>query len=147
MILLSLALWIVTLIAPAGPRICPAGAFLQHDMAGVYEMTTMRLTVDGCGASQLDWLNYYGEHQALYYSDSRLAGGGVIAWGIQPDPILNAYLDSSQVLGIKPAEPGWIQVATFTPGGQEIQQIYRLRKVATWPASFISPTHLVSISA
>lgn len=137
-LLLSLVAWAfwmtrvvgaAELAAPARPvsEICQPGQFQQHDMAGTYESRYMLLIMYPCGGSALSWMNDYGEHTAVYYSEDRLPGGGVVAYGYMPDPDIHAYLDSVDVLMIKPAEPGWVHVYPVTEGGV-IQRMYRLMK-------------------
>lgn len=136
---LAFLIWIVLVAAsPAGvghaapliPRQgCPPNVVMQQDMAGLYESGSMSFLVHACGASSLIWQNAYGQHSAIYVTEKLLPGGGYIAWGYQPDPELQAYMDSSVLLAFKPAEPGYIQLATFTRDGNQIVSVYTLRKV------------------
>lgn len=116
--------------APLQPQprtICQLGEFQQHDMAGWYEEPAMLLIMEPCGVNIIAWINPYGEHVAAYESWQRVPGGGVRAYGFMPDPNINAYMDSVIDIAIKPAEPGWVQVATIDER-DFIKRIYRLRK-------------------
>jgi len=106
---------------------CRAGSFEQNDMAGVYESSQMMLEVYPCGGSTVFWMNSYGEHQSVYLSVDRLPGGGLLTEGYMPDAKHGGYLDSLRTLAIKPAEKGWIQVATITDD-DHVHRIYRLMK-------------------
>lgn len=128
------SLWIpgVASAAPLQPQPqpfsgCARGVLDQSDMAGRYESPYMLVVVSPCEIVQLAWMNAYGEHTAMYLSRDRLPGGGVVSFGFIPDPKIGAYLDSSVVFLIKPAEKGWVEVATITPTN-EIQNVYRLQK-------------------
>lgn len=116
--------------APA-EQVCQATAFRQHDLAGTYESSAMRVIVFPCGGITIHWLNQFGEHGAAYGSYLRVPSGGVIAQGIYPDPVVG-YLDGAFILGVKPAEVGWVQIYTATNAG--IVGEYRLRKIAGAPA-------------
>lgn len=113
----------------AAQALCQPGAFQQGDMAGVYESweSQMRLTVYPCGGTHLLWSNWTGTHEAGYVGSERLPGGGVVARVAIPDPMVRS-LDNRNALAYKPAEPGYIQVITVGPFGEEIS-IYRLRKM------------------
>ena len=120
---------------PAAPNIvCNPGTFPQHDMAGMYESSQMLLEMYPCGGLVVFWQNDYsryygGEFSSVYFSEDRLPGGGVIAYGYRPDVRLNAYLDSVSVIAIKPVEPGWVHLYTITDTGV-IKRYYRLMKTA-----------------
>jgi hypothetical protein len=94
----------------AHAQACATQAFRQYDMAGVYT-----------SASQMMRVEVY----PWYYSVQRLPGGGI---GMRVYPDSPEKLDSAQTLGIKPAEPGYIQVITVSPYG-DILGIYRLQKI------------------
>jgi hypothetical protein len=106
---------------------CASGTFDQTDMAGSYESSAMLVEMTPCGAVAVSWMNAYGEHYAVYLSAERLVGGGVVAYGYMPDPKLGAYLDSAPLFAVKPAEKGWVQVASVTED-HEVQSVYRLKK-------------------
>jgi hypothetical protein len=114
--------------APLQPA-CKVEAFRQHDMTGTYVSQYMQLDVFPCGGSSIVWTNAYGQHGSVYYSAERLPGGGIIAIGVIPDPVSGGYLDSCLTIIVKPAEVGYVEVATFT-ANDDIQAIYRLRKVS-----------------
>jgi hypothetical protein len=111
----------------AHAQACATQAFRQYDMAGVYTSASqmMRVEVYPCGGTFVMWDNSYGTHYAGYYSVQRLPGGGI---GMRVYPDSPEKLDSAQTLGIKPAEPGYIQVITVSPYG-DILGIYRLQKI------------------
>jgi hypothetical protein len=106
---------------------CAPGTFDQTDMAGRYESSAMLVEMTPCGAIAVSWMNTYGEHYAVYLSAERLVGGGVVAYGYMPDPKLGAYLDSAPLFAVKPAEKGWVQVASVTED-HYVQSVYRLKK-------------------
>jgi hypothetical protein len=108
---------------------CYDWAFRQHDMAGVYQSIhdQMRVTVYPCGGVDVLWSNPFGTHRASYYGVERLPGGGVIARIALPDPSVGS-LDGRDVVGLKPAEAGWIQAITMGPFGDNMR-VYRLRKI------------------
>lgn len=114
-------------VPPERQTECSPNQFDQRDMAGTYESQWMFVQIFPCGPIGVMWINLYGEHIALYWTVDRVPGEGVLAYGYQPDREINAYLDSTPMLGIKAAEPGWIQVATFSEDNKVVQQ-YRLRK-------------------
>jgi hypothetical protein len=115
--------------AYAQPAPCAPGLLNTEDMAGVYIGMDgpMRVQIYPCGGTTLLWDNTYGRHLALYTVADRLPGGGVIASGSKPDAAVG-YLDNAYTLGIKPAEPGFVQVITVDPYGQFVG-FYRLKRV------------------
>lgn len=121
------AAYAAPLIPPERQTECSPNQFDQRDMAGTYEATWMLVQIFPCGPIGVVWTNLYGEHVALYMGVDRIPKEGLIAYGYSPDPRIDAYLDSTPMLGIKAAEPGWIQVATFNEDSKVVQQ-YRLRK-------------------
>jgi hypothetical protein len=123
---LSLFAWVPT--ADAAPRPCPTDAVQAWDMSGVYESQYMLLVVDGCGTAHLSWLNQFGEHRSSYAVVDTLPRGGYIAYGYAPDPGLGLFLDNMPVLVIKPAERGYIQIASVESDVRTVYQVYRLRK-------------------
>lgn len=108
---------------------CGAGAIDQRDVAGVYisSENLMRLTIYPCTGSVLLWSNTYGTHEAGYIAAERMPDGGLIARVYQPDPYVRS-LDGRNVIGVKPAEVGWIQIITIGPFADD-PHIYRLKKV------------------
>lgn len=88
----------------------------------------MLVEVAPCGATMIFWLNDYGEHYALYIVEDRLPDGSMLAYGYAPDPEINAYLDSSPMVAIKPAERDHIQVITLR--STLVYRTYRLTKTA-----------------
>jgi hypothetical protein len=136
----TLLLLLAVLIAPATTYAesaheqagCTWDALRQDDMAGVYESAFMRLEVYPCGGVYLRWINAYGDHSAAYGSIDRLSQGGVVAVGISPDPSTRLYLDGRAMLLIKPAEPGFVQVASMD-STTDLGGVYRLAKTGTYP--------------
>lgn len=114
--------------APLG-QACQANAFRQHDMAGRYASDAIMLEIYPCGGSTIAWSNAYGTHAASYYGAIRLPGGGIGARGIRPDTITGGWPDDAEVIGFKPAEPGYIQVFTVDRFGNVVG-VYRLRKLS-----------------
>lgn len=127
----AIAALLAVLLLPldAHAQECQPGAFRQDDMAGVYESAEaqMRLSVFPCGGTHLLWSNAYGTHQAVYYGEERLPSGSIVARLAEPDPFVRS-LDGRNNLGFKPAEPGYIQIITIGPFGED-GRIYRLRKM------------------
>lgn len=134
----ALALVVAVLLAltPGGAHAqgCAAGAFTQFDMAGTYEAEYMRLVIYPCGGVSVAWNNAYGTHAAAYVGFNRLAGNGIMARGLMPDPMAGGYLDDSVYLGIKAAEPGWVEMGTYGPSpdpyNMPVKALYRLRKMS-----------------
>lgn len=112
---------------PAAP--CKPDSFLQHDIAGVYENYHIQVEVFPCGGVVIFWINDWGEHAAVYYSEQRISTGGVFMAGYMPDQELGAYLDSVPYVAFRPAEPGWIQITPFSDRGEKVRD-YRLKKVS-----------------
>ena len=109
---------------------CPAGTLPQHDLAGIYVDPTlpMRVQVYPCSGVRVLWDNAYGRHEAYYSMTIRAPGDGVIGHGHTPDPGVG-YLDNAYTIGVKAAEPGFVQLVTVSPYG-EIVGVYRLPKVS-----------------
>lgn len=126
----ALALSFAPPAAQAAPaeQACDPGAFRQHDMAGVYvdPIVMMRVEVFACGGIYVQWDNVYGTHAAAYFTNTRLSGGGVAA---TVAPASGTPLDGSRRLGVKPAEPGYVQVITLGVY-DETYRVYRLRKIS-----------------
>lgn len=108
---------------------CNPGVITQFDMAGVYTSmeSLMRLTVYPCGGMHLLWSNPAGTHEAVYATTERLPADGVIARIYQADPFVRS-LDGRNVIGVKPAEPGFIQIITMGPFLDDVR-VYRLQKM------------------
>lgn len=114
---------------PAYAQACPAGTLWQGDMAGVYLDPTlpMRVQVYPCSGVHILWDNAYGRHSAYYRMTIQAPGGGVIGHGFEPDPHVG-YLDNAYTIGVKPAEPGFVQLITVDPYGNFVG-VYRLPKL------------------
>lgn len=127
------ALLVIAALAPtpeaAAAQGCLPGAFRQDDLAGTYisPENRMRLTVFPCGGSVVLWENHFGMHEAGYRGQERVEGGGFFARLAIPDPVVRS-LDGRDMIWVKPAEPGWVQIVTVSPFGDEIK-VYRLRKL------------------
>ena len=127
LIVAILALAFVLTPSPAAAQGCNQGGLDQSDFAGVYISPAhqMRVEVFPCGGLGITWDNAYGRHQAAYVSIERLEGGGVI--GRRMDGYAPVTLDNANGVIVKPAEPGWIEVMTFSPYGD--MRVYRLAKL------------------
>lgn len=132
-VLTALALALVVVVAGAGvaqaapaEQLCDpaAGGIAQHDFAGVYVSAVhqMRVEVFPCGGIFLQWTNPYGDHHAVYVTQRRLGDGTIIAEHARAE-----RLDGSYAMGLKPAEPGYVQLITADRYGSDVR-IYRLRK-------------------
>jgi hypothetical protein len=108
-------------------QMCTPGVITQHDLAGTYlsAQRTMMAVVYPCGGIYMEWTNAYGQHGATYVT-SRHLPDGVIGTVHANSP---ERLDTSNVLGIKAAEPGWVQVFTVNEF-DNLERTYRLRKVS-----------------
>lgn len=124
------ALLFALIPSAASAQTCLPGQIDQSDMAGVYDMpeSPMTVRIAPCGAIFVVWSNGLGRHEAIYTSGVRLAGGEILAGVVQPDPWVGS-LDNQTTVGIKPAEPGYIQVVTFNRQEDWIK-VYRLRQIA-----------------
>jgi hypothetical protein len=120
---------VLALLASPAPALaqggCPPNG-ATADMAGVYVSpeSQMRVTVLPCSYVHVRWQNAYGEHEAYYAATQRVDTGGIIGRIVSGD----VGLDARQTIGVKPAEPGYVQVFTISPYGTDLQ-IYRLSKV------------------
>lgn len=106
---------------------CNQAGMDQADFAGIYvsNIEQMRVEVFPCGGLLITWDNPYGRHQADYVSYERMESGGLIA---RHAGSYSPYgLDAAQNVMVKPAEPGYVQVATVSPYGDV--KIYRLQKL------------------
>jgi hypothetical protein len=136
-ILVGLLIYLLLMALNVGPAsaapfypevVCKEGTFHQHDIAGVYETPWMQVIVAPCGGVQVTWVNDYGEHTVVYFSEARVPTGGVVMGGYTPDPELHAYLDSVPYAAITPMEPGYIKLTSLTYDGYKVRE-YRLRKI------------------
>lgn len=108
---------------------CLSGQFAQADIAGVYENVAapMTVAVSPCGAVLIRWANASGWHDASYRTQHRMPDGGLIARVTNPDPWVGP-LDGQMGLGLKPAEPGFLQMMTANQA-EDWVRIYRLKKI------------------
>jgi hypothetical protein len=120
-LLLLVATVTTTHAAPASQQ-CVPNAVTQRDLAGFYESSTMRLSIYPCGGSYLEWTNDYGTHAAAYVTVQHLSDG-VVA---EREYVTPFYLDTSEYIAYKAAEPGYVQIITNGPGGL---RTYKLRKM------------------
>lgn len=114
--------------APAEAPRCYNTGTPTYDMAGLYFAPDLdaAIEVNACGGVQITWDNQSGRHTALYGAVDRLPGGGFIAKAdVAVDGI---FPNGSNVIGIKPAERGTIQLITTDSAGN-ITGVYRLTKV------------------
>jgi hypothetical protein len=125
---LALALSVVPGAAQAAPaeQPCYIEAHTARDMAGTYTSSLMTVVVHPCGGVFVEWENGYGVHTAVYATQARVPGQGIIA---RSDPANVRRLDTSSVLGVKAAERGFVQVFTVNDITGE-ERVYRLRKIA-----------------
>lgn len=95
------------------------------DMAGLYVSpeSQMRVTVYLCGIEAL-WANDDGTHRAEYTIVEHLHTGVLIGRSFA-----GPGLDNRMTLGVKPAEPGYIEAFTMSPFMTDLR-IYRLRKIS-----------------
>lgn len=109
---------------------CGYNAVSQTDMAGVYvnPASPMRVEVFPCGGMFVQWIDQLGiEHRAVYATTDRLPGGGYISAGLSNQH--GVFLDNSYRLLVKPAEPGFVQVATPS-AYDETFRVYRLKRIS-----------------
>jgi hypothetical protein len=114
--------------APA-PQTCGAGMFEQVDMAGTYlsDEIRLRVRVYPCGGTTVLWDDGSGLRQASYLGQERVPGGGYMARLTVPDPVARS-LDGRNVILVKPAEAGLVQLVTASQFGDDIR-VYRLYKL------------------
>jgi hypothetical protein len=107
---------------------CAPGVPSAADLASVYRSfeAAMQITVYPCGVEVL-WSNENGTHRAGYAITGRFNDGGLLARIQEPDPWVGS-LDGRVGIGVKPAEPGFLQVITTGPFADNVR-IYRLQKV------------------
>lgn len=123
-----LCLLAVLLVPTPAHASCNQGGMDQSDFAGLYvsNVEQMRVEVFPCGGLLITWDNAYGRHQADYVSLRRMEGGGLIA---RHAGTYSPYgLDATQNVIVKPAEPGFVQVATASLYGDF--RVYRLQKIS-----------------
>lgn len=85
----------------------------------------VRVGARGSGV-EIAWDNESGRHIALYGAVDRLPGGGFVAKADVADG--GIFPNGANVIGIKPAERGTIQLLT-TNGDGDITGVYQLIKV------------------
>lgn len=127
--LCAVLLLVTALPCTAAAQTCHPGLIAQGDLAGTYvsQESLMRLTIYPCGGSHLLWSNTYGTHEAVYVTSERLPDGGLVSALYQPDPVVGS-LDGRNTIGVKPAEPGYLQLVTIGPF-LDNPRVYRLRKM------------------
>ena len=126
-VLVAIALSVVPTAAQAAPaQPCYIEAHTARDMAGTYTAPGMTVVVHPCGGIYVEWENAYGVHTAVYATQTRVPGQGIIA---HADPGNVRRLDTSNVLGVKAAERGYVQLFTVNEITGE-ERVYRLRKIA-----------------
>jgi hypothetical protein len=80
-----------------------------------------------CGHALVVWENNFGTHRAYYSTISReVRGGGALFQGALPDPDVHGYLDSTDLLGLRPMEPGWVAIDTLDQSATGLKATYRL---------------------
>ena len=116
------------LAAPANEPYCYKNAAETYDMAGQYFSPDLQaaIAVNSCGGVQIVWDNSAGRHNAYYGAIDRLPGGGFVARADEASG--GIFPDGANVIGIKPAERGQIQLITTNNSGN-ITGVYNLTKV------------------
>jgi len=97
-------------------------------MAGEYFSPDLQaaIAVNDCGGMQVVWDNSTGRPNAYYGAIGRLPRGGFVARADEASG--GVFPDGANVIGIKPAERGQIQlIATCNSGN--ITGVYKLTKV------------------
>ena len=114
--------------APLAEPPCYRNSSATHDMAGRYFAPDIpaAIEVNNCGGVQIVWDNDSGRHSAFYGAVDRLPGGGFIARADEADD--GIFPNNAEIIGIKPAERGAIQMITTNSNG-DINGVYRLTKV------------------
>jgi hypothetical protein len=114
--------------APVASPPCYRNSSATHDMAGRYFAPDIpaAIEVNACGGVQIVWDNESGRHTAFYGAVDRLPGGGFIARADEADD--GIFPNGADIIGIKPAERGTIQMITTNDRG-DITGVYRLSKV------------------
>ena len=114
--------------APVAAPPCYNTNTATHDMAGAYFAPELpaAIEVNACGGVEITWDNSTGRHVARYGAVDRLRGGGFIARAdVATDGI---FPNGANVIGIKPAERGTIQMITTNSNG-DVTGVYKLTKV------------------
>lgn len=113
--------------SPYQPQKCAPSDVRTADMSGVYENLYMKLVLDSCGHALVVWENSFGTHRAYYSTITReVRGGGALFQGALPDPAAHGYLDSTDLLGLRPVEPGWVAIDTLDQSASGVKSTYRL---------------------
>ena len=114
--------------APVEVPRCYNTGIPTHDMAGAYTAPALSaaIVVNACSGVEIAWDNESGRDIALYGAVDRLPGGGFIAKADVADG--GIFPNGANVIGIKPAERGTIQLIT-TDGNGDITGVYQLIKV------------------
>src|SRR6266511_3783323 len=108
-------------LATAAPAEAAPNCYTQYattsDMMGAYYAPDLAayIEVNACGGVEVVWENEMGMHDAQYYSTARLRGGGFFARAYSAYG--GIYPNGAGEIGIKPAERGYIQMATFDQFG------------------------------
>lgn len=125
---------LLTLMLPnmAHAQGCPVGSHWQRDMAGMYvsEYHQMKVDVHNCGLVVVTWRNHNGWHSADYGTVESVHSGGIIATLLHDQPY---GLDGRYAVGVKPAEPGYVQIITVD-SERGTTRTYRLEKYANSPS-------------
>ena len=105
---------------------CVVGSWDTLDMTGRYlsQSNQILLEIGLCRALVVTWDS--GRHQAVYVAQDKLPSGGYLAAGRYAQP-LGVFLDDHPVIGVEPAEPGWIKLTTVSSDGNG-RRAYRLQK-------------------
>jgi hypothetical protein len=117
-----------TLAAPADAPYCYKNTAPTYDMAGEYYAPDIPagIAVNDCGGVQIVWDNDSGRHNAYYGAIDRLPGGGFIAKADEASG--GIFPNGANLIGIKPAERGTIQMFT-TDSNRQITGVFHLTKV------------------
>lgn len=109
--------------------VCKADAVPQFDMVGRYASATeaLRLELFACGGGYVEWRQNDGPHGVSYYAVRHLTGGGYALLGLTPDFVTGSWLNSTDKLIVKPAEPGWIEAIPWDDYWGPVK-VYRLFK-------------------
>jgi hypothetical protein len=121
------ATFLLPLPVEAAPN-CYTQYVPTSDMAGAYYAPDLSayIEVNACGGVEIVWENSRGVHNAQYSSTSRIRGGGFFARAYSAYD--GTYPNGAGMIGIKPAERGYIQMATFDQFANLTGE-YRLHKI------------------